>query len=384
MPTGSSIQLVRLLGIRIGVSTSWFFVLFLFIWLLSDRFQSQLFGSPTRAYVLAVAAAVLFFASLILHELGHALAARQCGIKVTGIDLWFFGGVAKMSRDSRSPGEELWVAVAGPLVTAGIIALCVALGLALDGSRFVDAAILEPAPTASAALVLLAFLASINVALLVFNLIPAFPLDGGRIARAAAWKLTGEKTKATRFAGRTGLGFAYLLGGFGLFVMLRGAVFDGLWLAILALFLGQAARGAVAQSDLDERLEGVTVSDVMDPDPLTIDADTPLIEASDRVFAGQGWPWVAITERDGRYAGVLHRADAERVLAEGRPTLPVREVVDQPDGRFAIDLDEPLEALLGADGLRQLGAVFAVDHDGILRGVVTVDRVRRALTPKWG
>lgn len=384
MPVGRSIQLVRLFGIRIGVSTSWFFVLFLFIWLLSERFQSELIGTDTEAYLLAVAAALLFFASVVLHELGHAVAARTCGIQVTGIDLWFFGGVAKMSRDSRSPGEELWVAIAGPLVTVAIVVLCVGLGVVLEGGAFADAALLEPRASESAALVLLAFLASINVALLIFNLIPAFPLDGGRIARAAAWKVTGDKTRATRFSGRTGVGFAYLLGGFALFLVLRGEVFNGVWLGMLALFLGQAARSAVVQSDLDERLEGVTVSDVMDPDPLTLPADTTLLEASDRVFGAQGWPWIAVTEDDGRLVGVLRREQADQALAEGRPALPVRDLVADHADRYRIGVDEPLEALLGTDALRQLGAVFAVDGDGILRGVVTVDRVRRALTPKWG
>jgi Zn-dependent protease len=371
-------------GIRIGVSTSWFFVLFLFIWLLSERFQTELIGSDTQAYVLAVAAALLFFASVLLHELGHALAARRSGIQVTGIDLWFFGGVAKMSRDSRSPGEELWVAIAGPLVTLAIVLVCVGAGMALEGSEFADAALLEPRPSESPAMVLLAFLASINVALLVFNLIPAFPLDGGRVARALAWRLTGDKTRATRLAGRTGVGFAYLMGGFGLYLVLRGEVFNGLWLGVLAIFLGQGARAAVVQSDIDERLDGVTVSDVMDPHPLTLDADTTLLDASERVFGAQGWPWIAVTEGDGRLVGVLRRGEVERGLAEGRPALPVRDAIgDRPDG-FEIGVDEPLEALLGTEGLRQLGAVLAVDRDGVLRGVVTIDRVRRALTPKWG
>lgn len=384
MPTGSSIQLIRLFGIRIGVSTSWFLVLFLFIWLLSERFQTELIGTDTEAYLLAVAAALLFFASVVLHELGHAGAARQSGIQVTGIDLWFFGGVAKMSRDSRTPREELWVAIAGPLVTVAIVAVCVGLGMALEGSAFADAALLEPRASESPAIVLLAFLASINVALLIFNLIPAFPLDGGRIARAAAWKVTGDKTKATRFSGRAGVGFAYVLGGFGLYLILRDEVFNGIWLGILALFLGQAARSAVVQSAIDERLEGITVSDVMDPDPLTVSAETPLIEAAERVFAQQGWPWVAVTEDDGRLVGVLHREQAEQALAEGRPALPVRDLAAAHGDRYRIGVDEPLEALLGTDALRQLGAVFAVDRDGVLRGVVTIDRVRRALTPKWG
>ncbi len=382
MPTGSSIQLARLFGIRIGVSYSWFFVLFLFIFLLSSRFEDALGGSEGGAYGVAVAAVLLFFASVILHELGHALAARRSGIQVTGIDLWFFGGVAKLSRDSRSPGEELKVAVAGPLVTLLIVAVCLGIGVLIEGAAFFDVAILSDAP--DPALLLLGFLATINAVLFVFNLIPAFPLDGGRIARAIAWKLTGQKAKATRFAGRAGLGFSYLLGGFGVYLMLTDHVGDGLWLAVLALFLGQGARGAVVQSDIDERLEGVTVADVMDPFPYTIGADMPLLEVSDRIFAPNDWPWVAVTEPDGRYVGVLHRTAVDDAVAGGRPALPAREIVAEEGWRFRVGVEEPLEALLGTEGLGRLGAVFAVDGDGVLRGVVTIDRLRRALTPKWG
>jgi Zn-dependent protease len=384
MPTGSSIQLARLFGIRIGVSASWFVVLFLFIFILSSSFQDVLEGSDTQAYVVAVAAALLFFVSLILHELGHALAARRSGIQVTGIDLWFFGGIAKMSRDTGSPREELWVAISGPLVTLLIVALCTGIGVAVDGGNFIDTAVFESGASSDPTLLLLGYLATINAALFAFNLIPAFPLDGGRIARALAWRLTGDKAKATRIAGRAGQGFAYLLGGFGLYLMLRGNVGNGLWLAVLALFLGQAAKAAVVQSDIDERLEGVRVSDVMDPHPFTLTAETSLLDASERVFGSEGWPWVAVTEGDGRYVGVLRREAVDRALAEGRPALPVRDVVGEEGDRFQVGVDEPLEALLGTEGLGRLGAVFAVDRDGVLRGVVTIDRVRRALTPKWG
>ena len=116
---GASIQLARVFGIRIGASPSWFFVLFVFIYLLSDQFRGALRGSTTEAYGVAVVAALAFFLSIILHELGHAWAARRQGIGVHGIDLWFFGGIAKLSRDSESPGEEFKVATAGPIVTLG-------------------------------------------------------------------------------------------------------------------------------------------------------------------------------------------------------------------------------------------------------------------------
>jgi Zn-dependent protease len=381
MPTGSSIQLVRLFGIRIGVSASWFVVLFVFIFLLSGTFQDALDGSDTQAYAVAVAAALLFFASLILHELGHALVARREGIETTGIDLWFFGGIAKLSRDSRTPGEEFRVAAAGPAVTLLIVLLTTAIGLAIDGDGFVDTAFLRTGSNSDPILVLLGFVATMNAGLFVFNLLPGFPLDGGRIARAIAWKVTGEKAKATRFAGRSGQLFAYLLAGYGVYLMLTGTIGSGLWLAVLALFLAQAARGAVVQSDIDERLEGVTVGDVMDPHPYTVPAETTVLDASERIFSLQDWPWVAVTEPDGRYAGVLHREAVEHALASGLPALPVRDVAKEEGWRWQIGIDEPLEELLGTEGLRRLGAVFAVDRDGILRGVVTIDQVRRALTP---
>jgi Zn-dependent protease len=381
VPTGKSIQLIRLFGIRIGVSASWFVVLFVFIFILSDVFRQELGGSDTQAYVVAVAAALLFFVSLVLHELGHALVARRAGIEITGIDLWFFGGIAKMSRDSRSPGEEFRIAFAGPLVTLGVVIVCVAIGYAIDGDGFLDTAFFDSGASPDPVLVLLGYLASINALLFVFNLIPAFPLDGGRIARAVAWKLTGEKAKATRFAGRAGQLFAYALAGFGIYLILRGDVSNGLWLAVLSFFLGQAARAAVVQSGIDERLEGVTVGDVMDPNPFTVPASMSVIEASDEVFGPQDWPWVAVVEEDGRYAGVLNREAVDAALAAGQPALPAREVAAEDGWRWRIGVEEPLEELLGTDGLRSLGAVMAVDADGMLRGVVTIDQVRRALTP---
>jgi Zn-dependent protease len=381
MPTGSSFQLVRLFGIRIGVSTSWFVVLFVFIFILSGSFQDVLGGSDTQAYAVAVAAALLFFVSLILHELGHALTARRAGIEITGIDLWFFGGIAKMSRDTRTPGEEFRVSAAGPAVTLAIVVLCVAIGAAIDGRTFVDTALLDRGVTDSPGLLLLGWLATINAFLLVFNLIPAFPLDGGRIARAVVWRITGEKSTATRFSGRAGQLFAYVMGGYGLYLLFTGSTSNGLWLAVLAVFLGQAAGDAVRQSAIDERLEGVTVGDVMDPRPYTVSADLTVLEVADQVFAAEGWPWVPVVEDDGRFAGVLHHDAVDRALSAGRPALAIRDVVREDGWRWRIDVGEPLEALIGTDGLRQLGAVFAVDREGMLRGVVTADQVRRALTP---
>src|ERR671916_2571617 len=195
---GSSFALGRIFGIRIGVNASWFLILFLFIFWLSQSF-TDILDDETLGYVAALAAAVLFFGSIVLHELGHAVAARRSGIEVSGIDLFFFGGVMKMNRDTDTPGKEFFVAVAGPLVALLLVLVGSAVGLLLAGSDdFFDAARLDGAAPSDVALLLISFLVTMNLILLVFNLVPAFPLDGGRIARAAIWKVTGDRGKATR------------------------------------------------------------------------------------------------------------------------------------------------------------------------------------------
>ena len=273
--SGSSFKLARIFGIRIGVNASWFIVLFLFIYLFQDSFQETLAASDTVAFAVAVAAAVLFFGSILLHELGHAIAARREGIEVSGIELFLFGGVMKMSRDTDSPGAEFRVAAAGPLVTLLIVVVGGLVTIALWGpDRLFDAGRLSGDQTEDIPVVLLSVLVGFNVILLLFNLVPAFPLDGGRIARAIAWRLTGEKGRATRLAARMGQAFAILMVGYGLYRLADGDTW-GLWYVMLGWLLGSSARTAILQSDFSDRLDGITVADLMDDEPVTIPAETP-------------------------------------------------------------------------------------------------------------
>ena len=374
---GSSFALGRILGIRIGVNASWFLILFLFIFWLSQSFTRVLDDDETLGYATALGAAVLFFGSIVLHELGHALAARRSGIEVAGIDLFFFGGVMKMNRDTDTPGKEFFVAVAGPLVTLAIVVVGALIGTAVAGwDDFWQAARLNDAAPSEIPLLLSSFLVTMNFILLVFNLVPAFPLDGGRIARAAAWKVTGDRTKATRFAAFVGQGFAVLLVGFGVYLSLTGELFDGLWLAVLGYLLGQSARAAVVQTTMTQRLEGVTVADIMDSEPVTVPAELPAERAFEDFFLRyQGWPWFAVVEEDGRFAGLVHREAVEEA-AHARPSVPVRELATASG---EVREDAPLEALLGSEPLRRMGALMAVDDQGRLRGVVTLEQVSRAL-----
>src|SRR5271165_7382150 len=168
----TNMQLARIFGIRIGVSVSWFFVLFFLIYYLSEYFHMVLGGSQTTAYVVAVAGALGYFASLILHELGHALAARRLGIPIVGIDLWFLGGLSQMRREPASAGEELKIAAAGPAVTLALFALCLGAIVALASSGTVsDVALTNASVKTSPVLALLGWLGFINAALFVFNII---------------------------------------------------------------------------------------------------------------------------------------------------------------------------------------------------------------------
>jgi Zn-dependent protease len=377
---GPSIQLLRVFGIRIGASPSWFVVLFVFIYVMSDYFRDVLGGSITQAYVVAVAAVFLFFVSLVLHELGHALVARREGIEISGIDLWFFGGVAKLSRDTQSPGAEFRIAAAGPLVTLVIVGIFLGLGALIQNGAALDVARLAGDAEASPTIALLGFLASINAMLFVFNLVPAFPLDGGRIARAIVWKITGNRNTATRIAGRIGEGFAYLLIGLGIFLAARGNLLNGIWLVVLGWFIAQSARAAVVSTAFTERLDGITVADIMDAQPVSMPAGTPLTQAQDEYFLRYRWDWFPVVDERGRFLGVVREPRVDQEIAAGRPALAIGELVEISEAEgWRVQSDSPLESLLGDEQLRSHGALMAVDADGVLRGVVTLDQVRRAL-----
>jgi Zn-dependent protease len=383
--TGSrSLPLLRVFGIRVGVNYSWFLVLFVVIFVLWDSLSQTLDASETTVYVVAVVAAASFFASILLHELGHALAARREGIGVDGIDLFLFGGVMKMSRETDSPGAEFRVAVAGPLVTLAIMALASAAAILLAGvDSFWEAARLSAAADASPVEVVVSLLVSMNLVLLLFNLVPAFPLDGGRIARAAAWKLTGDRHRATRFAARIGIGFGWLLVGLGLLLIVAygsSAAFDAIWFAALGWLLASAARATLAQTAFTEQLQGMTVADVMDSEPVTIPAGLPAARAYEEYFLRyHGWEWFAVVEDDGRYIGLAHRRAVEHAALEEGGAVAVRDVAAPGAAEGQVPADAPLEALLSSEPLRRLGALMAVDAEGRLRGVVTFDQVTRAL-----
>ncbi len=378
----TNFQLARLFGIRIGVGISWFVVLFLFIIVVTPYFHEVLGGSRTTAYLVAVASVMSFFVSIIMHELGHALVARRNGLKVMGIDLWAFGGITRAS-EPPTPAIELRVAAAGPLVTVAIISLCILFSrlLAHDGSFFRVAAG-SANVHATPVLVWLSWVATINLLVLIFNLIPAFPLDGGRMAHAVIWWRTGDRNRATHVTGRTGQGFAMVLGAIGLWALATGGAL-GLLTMMLAFLLYQSATAAVAQGSLGKRIQNITVADIMDRHPVTIPAEMTLLDAQEQFFLRYRWPWFAVVDPARHFLGVVQGRRVDDEITAGRPALSVSDVLDD-DLPVRIDEGQPLEALLGSEGLGRLGALVAVDQDGVLQGVVTLAQVRQALRPVAG
>jgi Zn-dependent protease len=245
----SNIRLGRVAGIEIGINWSWLVVFALLVWTLATGIfpstNPELSGGAHLA--MAIAATILFFCSLLLHELGHSLRARREGMAIEGITLWLFGGVARFRGMFPSPNAELRIAVAGPLVSL------------LLGTCFVLISIVPGLPPGVDGVV--SWLGYINFTLLVFNLIPALPLDGGRVLRAILWKARDDFASATRLAANVGRAFGYLFiaGGLALFV-LRGS-FSGAWLAFIGWFLLEAAtaeaRSALARQQLDRLVRDV-------------------------------------------------------------------------------------------------------------------------------
>ncbi|MER3488203.1 MAG: site-2 protease family protein [Chloroflexota bacterium] len=296
---GASIEIGRIAGIRVGVNWSWLIVFALIAWTLADAvFPSQNPGLSDGTYVaMAIVAALLFFASLLLHELGHAVQARREGMEIEGITLWLFGGVAQFKGAFPSAGAEFRIAIAGPAVS---LALGLLFALGAWGIAF-------PEAVDGVA----AWLGYINLVLLVFNMLPALPLDGGRVLRSALWQLKGDFRFATHVAAGIGRGFGFLMIGVGLFMLIFESSFSGAWLAFLGWFLLQAASGEARYLAAQEALGDLLVRDLMVRHPVTVPADLSLGEFMDEIAWSRRYTTYPVVD-DGEVVGLL----AFRCVAE--------------------------------------------------------------------
>jgi Zn-dependent protease/CBS domain-containing protein len=371
----TSIELGRIFGIRIGINWSWLVVLALIVWTLaSGIFPATNPGLSDGTYLaMAIAASVLFFSALLLHELGHAVQARREGMEIDGITLWLFGGVAKFKGMFPNAGAEFRIAIAGPLVSLGL-GLLFSVGAWLISTN-------EPIDAVAA------WLGYINLMLLVFNLLPALPLDGGRVLRSALWHARGDFRWATRVAAGVGRGFGYLLiaGGLSLFIF-QGS-FSGAWLAFIGWFLLQAATSEDRYVVVSEALGDLHVRDLMVRDPVTVPADMSLGRFMDEVAWNRRYTTYPVVD-DGRVVGLLafrRVAEVPRSDWDGRL---VRDSMIERDRVPTLDEDETaVEALaelseadvhrgLVLDGERLAGLISITDLARALE--VGVPRRRRA------
>jgi Zn-dependent protease len=381
---GSSITLFHVRGIRIAVDWSWFLILFLVIFWMSNTYGDLLgeSGSEVEPFILALLSAAGFFGSILLHEFGHAVAALRNGIGISSIQLWIFGGMARMDREADTPAAELKVALGGPVVTLALFVLFTVGGILAGGwSEFEKAAVFDAASGASGPLAVVAWLSSINLLLLVFNMLPAYPMDGGRVVRALAWWKTGDRNSATRFAANLGRLFGYFFIAAGIYMVFTDSIFGvvgGVWLALIGMIINGAARGTAMQTRIGDRIGDVRVADVMDREPVTIPGDLSVERALNEYFLRYQWPWFPVVDAAHRFLGLLQRDRADEVPEISRAGATVAELVDHDRGLFVRD-DTPLDSLLSNQNLRRFGALMAVDAEGRLSGVVTVEQVGRAL-----
>jgi Zn-dependent protease/predicted transcriptional regulator len=366
---GTSWRVGRIAGIEVRVDSSWAVIALLITYSMYLRFATVYPSLSTGgAVAIAILEAVLFFGSVLVHELAHALVSEARGIRVQDITLFLFGGATRARVESRGPGDEFLIAAVGPL-TSGILAALFWVVEVLGGgvlSRPLNG--------------MLGYLAWVNLLLAGFNLIPGFPLDGGRLLRSAVWRATGSLSRATRIASIGGQAFGWLLVAGGVAFLLAGNLASAIWFAFIGWFLVQAARASYQELQIQQMLRGVQAHEVMAGDLLRIPPDLALRDAMDRYFMRYDHSAFPVDEH-GRTIGLLTLRKVRRVPSEQWPTSRVRDhmvplgdqVVVSPDAR----MDQVMAKL--EDG--EAGRVLVVEAGEVV-GIITPSDLSRWLR-RW-
>lgn len=361
----SSLRLGRISGIEIGLHYSWVVAFVLIAWSLAGGFFPQAFPGWDEAtyWIVGVVSALLLFVSVLLHELSHSYVAMSRGMKVDSIVLFIFGGVSNVKGDARAPEDEFLMAIAGP-VTSLLLAAAFWATLQVIG------------PSGGPVQATLGYLAGINLLLGLFNLLPGFPLDGGRVLRSVLWRTSGSMFEATRTASTVGQGLAYLFIMGGVAIAFLGSFLSGLWLVLVGWFLSNAAESTFRQYAMQETFRDVTVEQMMDPTPAAVSPDLRLQDLVDQFVLGHGLRAVPVVQ-DGRLVGIatlvdLHKVPPERwsetrvsdvMTSQGLVTVAPGDSMQEALGRLAegdfdqlpVVVDGRLVGLLGrADIIRYL------------------------------
>jgi Zn-dependent protease/CBS domain-containing protein len=356
----------RIAGVPIGANWTWVLVVVLIAWSLgAGVFPETNPGLSDTAYTLMAAIAVpVFFACLLLHELGHAVRAQREGMEIEGITLWVFGGVAQFRGAFPSAGAEFRIAIAGPVVSLVL------------GVVFLATALVLPLPSAVDGVVF--WLGYINLTLLAFNLLPALPLDGGRVLRAALWQVKGDFLAATRTAAAVGRTFGQLLIFGGVLLALSGAGIGGLWLAFIGWFILVAAEAEAGAALQHAALSGRRVRDAMVADPVTVAADLSLERFLDDVVLGHRHTAYPVIGPDGRPAGIISFRDAMRVPRPAWPERTVAQHMQAAADALVVEPGAPLEEVWPRLSTSPMRRALVVEH-GRLVGLLSVTDVVRIL-----
>ncbi len=365
----NSVRLFSVAGIEVGVHYSWLIVFGLLTWSLAESFfpqaYRQLTGTslePTTRWLLGATASLLLFASVLVHELAHSFMARARGLDARSITLFIFGGVSNLSGESKNPSTEFWVAIVGPLAS-----------IAIGGVIFVASGIVA-SPELQ---VLLGYLWFINLLLAGFNLVPGFPLDGGRVLRSIAWKITNSLRRATEIAAGAGqlIGFALII--WGIATMFGGQnLFGGLWIAAIGWFLQTAATSSLQQVILETRLRNVRVGSVVRRDDTGVSPNTSIAELVDRYLLPRNRRAAAVVT-DGRPIGIVTLSDIKEVPPEARPTVTVSEVMGGRDGLLTARPDETLSEAIERLTEGDLEQLPVVEGDRLVGMLTRADVMRQ-------
>ncbi len=362
-----SFRIGRIAGIEISVHVSWIIVFALVAWSNAVGYFPERFpGWRNIEYSLAgIISSLLLFVSVLLHELAHAFVARRRGLEVAGITLFIFGGVATLKGEPREAGDEFAIAVVGPLASLAIAAACLllraAFGLAYDP---IEAT--------------LTYLAEVNLMLALFNLLPGFPLDGGRVFRAIVWQITGSFDRATRIATTVGQAISYLFILGGLFIAFTGSFGTGLWLVFIGWFLNNAASQSQAYNEMQRAFRGVLVQQLMQAPAVTVPPQLSLRELVDQYVLRLGQRSYPVAEGE-RLVGVISLAEIKSVPVERWPLTRVGEVMRPLVGELAVSpRDDLMRAvqILSDPEVNQIPVV----EDGRLVGVLTRAQIVNFLT----
>ncbi len=358
------IQIARVIGIPIHLHFSWLIIFGLIVWTLSTGyFPAKYPDLPASSYwAKGLVASLLFFLSILLHELGHAVVALRHGLRTRSITLFVFGGVAQLERDPRDGRAELWMAAAGPAVS-----------LTLAGLFYVCATLPFVGPSAAA---VARYLALINLVLALFNLIPAFPMDGGRLLRGALWERMG-KARATRIASGAGTFFAFALIFGGVISLLRGDSIGGVWYILIGWFIKDASAASYQQVRLDEALGGVTVRDAMVDPVVTVPSSGSVAEAAREQFMRTGYGSYPVM-RGETVVGLLCLKDVLKLTAEEKEATSVQGAMRPLTEALVVDPDTPLPAAIARMAEGGTARLLVMQGDRLV-GLLTMNGVVRRL-----